>query len=200
MSYWSVPSPKPIPPFIRVMVFIDGGYLREGIKKMFGHDQIDFDLLVESICCKFHIFPEACEVTRIYYYDAIVDASFDLQRHKDQRAYFHKVGLFPRFEVKLGRLIKDGSGNYRQKGVDILISVDMLAKAFQNFYDAALFIGGDDDFVDLINAVKNLTNKKVFGVTFQHNASQRLLESLDDSIILTKNDCQKAVNAEKEKK
>lgn len=199
MSYFGVQPQKPIPPFTRVMVFIDGGYLREGVKKMIGHDKINFGYMVKFFRYKFHLLPEESEVTRIYYYDAIVDASVDLQRHKQQREYFHKVGLYPRFEVKLGRLIKEGNGKYRQKGVDILISVDMLAKAFQNFYDLALFIGGDDDFVDLINAVKNLTNKKVFGFAFQHNVSNRLLESLDNSIILTKKDCENVADTKTEK-
>ena len=53
----------------------------------------------------------------------------------------------------------------------------------------AVFIGGDDDFVDLINAVKRLTNKEVYGVAFQNNASQRLLESFDGSHIITEEHC-----------
>ena len=181
--------PSAVPPFLKVMVFVDGGYLREGYKKLIGHENIHFDGLVQGVTWKFKIFEDKGEVTRVYYYDAIVDASDDLQKHKQQKKFFHGIGLIKGFEVKLGRLVKTGSGDYRQKGVDISIAIDMLTKAFQNFYDVAIFIGGDDDFVDLINTVKNLTNKKVYGVAFQHNVSQRLLESFDNSYILTKEDC-----------
>lgn len=185
---------SPIPPFLKVMVFIDGGYVRDGFKKMVGHDNINFEQLVYNVGGNFNLSRERCEVTRIYYYDGIVESAEDHNRHKQQKEYFHTVGIQQNVEVNLGRLVKDGKGRYRQKGVDILISVGMLAKAFQNFYDVALFMGGDDDFVDLINAVKNLTNKKVFGVAFEHNVSQRLLESFDSSHILTKDDCTYSVN------
>ena len=183
-----------MPPFIRAMVFVDGGYLREGYKKLLGHDKIAFKRLVDNLSYRFNILPDTNEITRVYYYDAIVDASDDLEKHKQQKKYFHNVGLLPSFEVKLGRLVKTGSGEYRQKGVDILISIDMLTKAFQNFYDLAIFIGGDDDFADLIGTVKNLINKKVYGASFQHNVSQRLLESFDSSYIITKKDCNEAVD------
>ena len=177
-------------PYKQVMVFIDGGYLREGFKKLVGHEDIDFNNLV------WWLVPSATgmrsgqyEVARIYYYDAIVEASDDLNKHKEQKEFFHKIGLNRDFEVKLGRMVKTGSGEYRQKGVDILIAVDMSTKAFQNFYDIAVFIGGDDDFVDLVDTIKNLTNKKVCGAAFQHNVSPRLLESFDKSYIINKEIC-----------
>lgn len=188
MSIFRLPQPA-IPRFIEAMAFIDGGYLREGYKKLLGHENIHFESLVNNVAWNFQISENTGEMTRIYYYDAIVDASDDLQKHKEQKKFFHEIGLNQGFEVKLGRLVKTGSGDYRQKGVDIYIAIDMLTKAFQNFYDVAIFIGGDDDFVELINTVKNLTNKKVYGVAFQHNVSQRLLEGFDSSYILTKEDC-----------
>lgn len=187
-------GPRPIPPFIRAMVFIDGGYLRDGFKKLLGHDKIDFGKLINSLVCYKSRIMDKGEVTRVYYYDAIVDASVDPEKHTQQKKYFHNIALYPDFEVKLGRLVKTGTGEYRQKGVDILISIDMLTKAFQNFYDVAVFVGGDDDFVDLVDTVKNLTNKKVYGGAFQHNVSQRLLESFDSSYIITKEDCDDAVD------
>jgi len=178
-----------VAPFLNVMAFIDGGYLREGFKKLAGHNEIGFKQMVSRLMNKFHIFESEGELTRVYYYDAIVEASVDPKKHNEQKEYFHRVGLIPSFEVKLGRLIKTGAGEYKQKGVDILISIDMLTKAFQNFYDVAIFIGGDDDFKDLIDTIKDLTNKKVNGVAFQHNVSSRLLESFDKSYILTRDDC-----------
>jgi len=195
MSVFTVPRPKPVPPFVHAMVFIDGGYLRNGFRELLGHDKINFEYLVEHlVASEFEVKPFKGEVTRVYYYDAIVDVSEDLEKHRLQKEYFHKVGLVSDFEVKLGRLIKTGSGEYRQKGVDIQISIDMLTKAFQNFFDVAVFVGGDDDFVDLINTVKNLTNKKVYGVAFQHSVSQRLLESFDISYIMDKEFCDNSVD------
>lgn len=183
---------SPIPPFKHVMVFIDGGYLREGLEKITKEYEINFNTLVDVLEYEFGLSESNSQRTRVYYYDAIVEASDDIEKHKKQKEYFHNLAIDNCFEVKLGRQVKSGKGGHRQKGVDILICIDMLTKAFQNFYDIAIFIGGDDDFVDLIKIVKNFTNKQVYGVAFQHNVSPRLLENFDVSHLITKEDCHRA--------
>lgn len=65
-------------------------------------------------------------------------------------------------DVKLGDLIRDSQGKLKQKGVDILISVDMVIKAFLNHYDVAILIAGDRDFVPAVRAVRELTGKYVY--------------------------------------
>jgi uncharacterized protein (TIGR00288 family) len=47
------------------------------------------------------------------------------------------------------------------KRVDITLSVDMLVHAYQKNYDVAVLIAGDEDYVPLVEAVKN-TGRRVF--------------------------------------
>ena len=63
----------------------------------------------------------------------------------------------------------------------------MLTKAFQNHYDIAGFLGGDDDFVDLIETVKDSAGKRVFGLYFEEHISNRLLDAFDFSFNLSYN-------------
>jgi hypothetical protein len=63
----------------------------------------------------------------------------------------------------------------------------MLTKAFQNHYDIAAFLGGDDDFIDLIDSVKEVAGKRVYGFYFSHNASKRLLKAFDSKFDLSYN-------------
>jgi NYN domain len=42
----------------------------------------------------------------------------------------------------------------RQKGVDVLLAVDMLAASFRQAFDVAILIAGDADFVPLIHEVR----------------------------------------------
>lgn len=37
-----------------------------------------------------------------------------------------------------------------QKGVDTLIALDMILKAFQDYYDFAFLLAGDANFVDIV--------------------------------------------------
>lgn len=49
----------------------------------------------------------------------------------------------------------------------------------------ALLLAGDDDYVDLIKAVKDVSGKRVYGAYFPDNASERLIKSFDQQIELT---------------
>ena len=166
------------------MIFIDGGYLREEVKRVFGHDNIDFaflPLLLNSSIRRGHIHPE---LIRVYYYDAIVEHK-DL-KYDEQNSYFERIQETNDYEVKLGRGIKTKDGRYRQKGVDVLLAVDMITKAFLNHYEIAVLLGGDDDYVDLVKSIKDFTGKRIVGAYFQGHVSKRLAKSFDGGITLSK--------------
>jgi uncharacterized LabA/DUF88 family protein len=90
----------------------------------------------------------------------------EVDKYKEQEEYLQilrKRSDF--FEVRLGRLKKDGKGLFRQKGVDTLIAIDMLSKAYENHYDVAAIFSGDEDLLDVVTAVKN-AGKQVYGIYF----------------------------------
>jgi uncharacterized LabA/DUF88 family protein len=80
------------------------------------------------------------DLIRVYYYDAIAEK----QSSSDTR--LQKIQATDHYELRLGRLKDDGKGRSRQKGVDTLIAIDMISKAYENHYDVAILIAGDDDF------------------------------------------------------
>jgi len=171
------------------MIFIDGGYLRNGVNHVLGDTKADKkisyrelkDFIVSQVA-KEGIQPE---LIRAYYYDAIVDSEKYPEESKKQKAYFAKVQKRKSYELRLGRLVKTQDG-YRQKGVDIQLTLDMLSKGFLGHYDVAAFVGGDDDFRDLIYAVKNLAGRRVFGFYFSYNTHDEMKDSFDVEIVLTK--------------
>jgi uncharacterized LabA/DUF88 family protein len=179
------------------MIFIDGGYLRRGIRQIFKNEKmdenIDFDKLRDYLMRVVASQGIKPELIRAYYYDAQVDVREDSVKHKKQEAFFKKVRLRKSYELRLGRLIKTDHED-RQKGVDILIAVDMLSKGYLKHYNIAAFLGGDDDFLDLIAAVKNLAGRRVFGFYFSHNISGRLKDCFDVESELTKERAQEFVN------
>lgn len=168
------------------MIFIDGGYLRSKIKEKFGHDKIDFSGLPWILADKAKWGTIHMEFSRIYYYDAIVDYKEDKEKHEAQESYFENIRKINNYEVKLGRLIKTSKENgYRQKGVDVLLAVDMISKAHLNHYDIALLLAGDDDYLDMVKSIKDFTGKRVYGAYFESNASKKLIESFDKRIPIT---------------
>jgi len=97
----------------------------------------------------------------------------ETHKYKEQTDYVHRIREHSHFEVGLGRLKKDGKGGFRQKGVDTLIAIDMLTKAYENQYDIAGLISGDEDLLDVVMAVKN-TGKLVYGAHFSNHISEEL--------------------------
>ena len=180
----------------RVYVFIDGGYIRSIIENIpEGKDVLNdvkkyADLLTyirNRYCSSSEI-----EVVRMLYYDAIVQMENDSKRHREQRDFFNKLQLhIPFFEVKLGDLVKTGKGLYRQKGVDTLIAIDMITKAYLDHYDVAILVAGDRDFVNVVKAVKDYTGKIVYGIYEPAHVSEELLRVLDWRRPIVKEDLQK---------
>lgn len=180
--------PKPPKPFERVMVFIDGGYLRELCKKYFGHDNIDFrefrSQLIENFN-KYDVNPFQADLIRIYYYDAIVEEGHP--KYKAHREYFDDIEDRYSFTVRLGRLVKSSKKKFKQKGVDILMAIDALTKAYQDHYDTGFFLVGDRDFLPLIEAVKD-AGKKTFCISHVPACSLDLMRCFDYRISFDKED------------
>lgn len=168
-------------PLERVMVFVDGAYLRELCKRFGGHDDINFAHLSWVFIRMFETFtqgikPSQANLIRIYYYDAIVD-----EKHTDyeaQKKYFELIDQQYAYTVKLGKLVRSPKTKFKQKGVDILMAIDALTKAYRNHYETGMFLIGDGDFKPLIEAVKD-AGKKTIGVFHQPTCSKDLARSFD---------------------
>jgi uncharacterized LabA/DUF88 family protein len=169
----------------RVMVFIDGGYLRTYLTQLFGNDDLDYMKLADYLRASAaygNLFPE---LIRAYYYDAMADQN-EKEKREQQKAYLQKIKAVDYFEVRLGRLKRQNEGGFKQKGVDTLIAIDMITKAYQNHYDAAILVAEDEDLLDLLNAVKN-TGKRMFGAYFKKYITPELKESFDKRLTLHHN-------------
>jgi len=61
----------------------------------------------------------------------------------------------------------------------------MLTKAYRDHYDIAVLLAGDDDFLDLVMAVKN-AGKTIYGAYFLDSVSQGLANEFDRRLFLKK--------------
>ena len=187
----------------RVMVFIDGHYLEKVIDDKKWTDKGSVGLIYQNIpnflvgqTQRGSVKPE---LERAYYYNALTNLK-DLDNIKDQKERdnlekkmkeiiqkneprFDAIRLLDMFDVRLGRLVYSKNGEPRQKGVDSLIAIDMLSKAFKKDYDEAVLVAGDSDFVEVVKAVKD-AGVKVAGVFFKENTSKELIQSFDKQIVL----------------
>lgn len=133
-------------------IFIDGAYLNQVLKKHFRETEIDFLKFSESIC-------ERTETKRLrtYYYNCLPfqrkDNAEDSQRIQNMEKFLTKLRRLPRFEVKLGRLQLIG-GFFKQKMVDILMSLDIVDLCYSRQIQHAILVAGDSDFVPAIKQAR----------------------------------------------
>jgi uncharacterized LabA/DUF88 family protein len=165
------------------MVFIDGGYLRKALRDLFGRDDFNFagfstELLVHQADWRSHWG----EVQRTYFYDALISLSDDADMHAKQTAYFDRISMMEGCEVKLGTLV-NGKDGLRQKGVDTLLAIDMVSKAYTNQYEVAILVSGDSDLEPVVRAVKE-TGKRVCGAFVTGSAAEHLVRQFDKRLEL----------------
>jgi len=90
------------------------------------------------------------------------------------------------WKIGFGQLLKTSEG-YHEKGVDVLISVDLLVGAYENLYDTAILVSSDTDLIPAIEKVR-LKGKKVEYIGFSHKPSYGLIKNSDIRKLLTKED------------
>ncbi len=135
--------------------FVDGGYFRaegklQGIDFPNPHSTIEYVMSAVREMGGYSPTIGSVFARRLYFYDA-TDPVSGPPRPGHRKKYWEAVERLHDTEVKLGAI---RGKPRRQKGVDILLAVDMLVGAFNKLFDVAVLISGDEDFVPLVVEVK----------------------------------------------
>lgn len=189
--------------FSNLILFIDNAYLLRLRNHFFkGGLKYSIKKLATILSSKL-----LCDLQKIFLYDAppfqSPSPSLDEKKRKESydkfTSYLRKDGII----VKEGRTQRIKVGNdyvFRQKGVDMLMGIDMVSiKEDLAEVQNAAFISGDSDFVPVI---KKLMHQKINVILFTYfernrkspfSKSNELLRSLNYHFIkITKEDFEKA--------
>jgi len=162
----------------RISIFIDGSNLYYSLQD-FGISKIDFQKLV-------NILKKDRLLVFVFYYNAPLDISIDAKKYWDQQKFFDALRRIPGFNVVLARLRKhkreDGTFKFEVKRDDICLAVDLVSGAYENLYDTALIVSGDEDFVPAIRKVQKL-GKKVENIYCTYICAVRILKSIKRKLV-----------------
>ena len=98
------------------------------------------------------------------------------------------------WELGFGHMLK--TDVYHEKGVDVLMAVDLIVGAYENLYDTAILVSSDTDLLPAMQKVRQL-KKKIEYIGFGHRPSfamqahasiSRLITTLDISSFLKTED------------
>ncbi len=189
----------------RVMIFIDGAYLQNHIPHV-EHGEINYSALAGHLISNSNFGSPT--LVRCYFYDGLQDPDQDLsyleeqgevtkrknenkEQHLKKKEALEKIAMLDYFEVRKGKAVyyksndkkRLGKWFYRQKGVDSLIAIDILTKAYQDHYDVGVLVAGDSDFIEIVKAVKN-SEVNIMGAYFEENMSRELEHEFDRKLLL----------------
>ncbi|OGJ19894.1 hypothetical protein A3K73_01045 [Candidatus Pacearchaeota archaeon RBG_13_36_9] len=140
----------------KTIVLIDGAYLSY-VSKYFGKGKplkYKIERFVINICKGLNLF---CD--EIYYYTAPpykspVPTESEKQRQRNYDKFISKLKLVkPKIVVREGRCQKIDN-SFQQKGVDTLMTMDLLKISSQKKANSVVIITSDTDFVPIINDIK----------------------------------------------
>jgi len=182
----------------RVMIFVDGGYIRKKLLDNYNKESLNYQKFGEFLAKNFPNNSGAhIDLIKLYYYDGMpsledidkfrsTESGDELKKREDkikekiesQKQYLNKISLSDYCDVKKGRLVMKGDLSFEQKGIDTKIATDMISKAFMGHYDVAILVTGDTDFIEVIEEVKT-AGCTVVGAYFDEGMPQELLHVFD---------------------
>ena len=159
----------------RVMVFIDGSNLYHVLNQHFSRNDIKFGKFAEKLAGDRNL-------VRTYYYN--IKQEQKGRGSEDQEKFLSALYDIPYLEVKLG-IVKQRGDAMVEKGVDMMIGVDILKNAYEDLCDTAILVSGDGDFYPALQAAKD-QGKHVEIAAFDTNISPETARIADLHIKLNK--------------
>ena len=159
----------------RVMVFIDGSNLYHVLNQHFSRNDIKFGKFAEKLAGERNL-------VRTYYYN--IKQEQRGRGSEDQEKFLSALYDIPYLEVKLG-IVKQRGDAMVEKGVDMMIGVDILKNAYEDLYDTAILVSGDGDFYPALQAAKD-QGRHVEIAAFETNISPETARIADLHIKLNK--------------
>jgi len=162
----------------RVAIFIDGSNLYHALRSSLGRYDLNFAEFANKLRGSRSLF-------RTYYYNVLQDPSQRAEGYREQQEFLNALRETPYLEVRLGST-KLAQGVPVEKGIDVMLSTDLLHFAWNNLYDVAVLVSGDSDFAYALQAAKNM-GKHVEVAYFESSVSKDLLDVADNRHLLDRN-------------
>ncbi len=136
----------------RAVVFIDNGYLSAILRDEFNQARIDYLTLSEIIC-------KGYSRLRTYVYDCLPYQSNpptpeQKALYSGKVKFFKALGDLPSFQPRFGKQ-RPRAGGFIQKGVDVLLAIDLIKLSSKGQIQKAFLIAGDGDFAPVVEAAKD---------------------------------------------
>lgn len=176
----------------RVAIVIDGSNFYHRLRELELRNLLRFDYRGFAQ----HLASSRRSVSQRYYIGAVREEYGNPKSRELMRDQRRLVGNLRKheWEVCFGHMLKT-DGVYHEKGVDVLIAVDLLIGAYEDRYDTAILVSSDTDLIPALAKVRG-RGKRVEYVGFSHKPSYGLITHSDIRRLLRKEELERFVPEE----
>ena len=163
----------------RITIFIDGSNFYHSTAKK--GKKVKFEKLINELT-------RNRELINVFYYVAPLDYKTNPKKYWSHQRFLDRLRNISKFKVVLCTLKKVENNRkieFIVKGDDIHLANDFLEGAYENLYDTAIIVSGDEDFVPIIKTAQKL-KKKIGNAYFKSSSSQALRKICNFSVPLDK--------------
>lgn len=147
----------------RVAVFLDGGYVAKLTKEVFTDGngspmRVDFAAFARQLAHE-----RGGDLLRCYYYhcppyQSQYPSDDERLRQRNYDRFVYSLRQLKQLQLREGRLRRtfdaQGEAAFLQKGVDVLLAIDMVKLAMKGAIQQAILVASDADFVPAVRALK----------------------------------------------
>jgi len=176
----------------RAVVFVDGSNWYHKLKKLLNahlaiganevKPPVDFDLFgfAQNL-----IAPDTLIEIR-YYIGKVRRVKGDIKSEAMYANQQRLIGFLQQQNVTIGfgHLINYPDGSFHEKGVDILLAVEMMRLVLEKKYDVAYLVSSDTDLVPAVNECRRLGSEVVYVGSSLHGQSFGLTKVCNRTILL----------------
>jgi len=170
----------------RVLIIIDGNNFYHRLKELKLKNLLSFDYekLTQYLIGKRKL------VLRKYYIGAIREEPNNPKSKKLMAGQQKLLGKLQKqgWEIGLGHMLRTDA--YHEKGVDVLMAVDLLIGAYEDKYDTVILVSSDTDLIPAITKVRSM-KKKIEYIGFSHKPSYAMIANSDVRRLLVKEELEK---------
>ncbi len=175
----------------RICIIIDGSNFYHRLKEMRLIRLLHFDYGAFAD----YLASKRGHTTKRYYIGAVREEENNpkskilMRNQRKLVGYLQKHG----WQIRFGTMLK--TDGYHEKGVDVLMAVDLLVGAYENQYDTAIVVSSDTDLIPVFAKIRQM-RKKVEYIGFSHKPSLGIITNSDIRRLLTANDCNQFLPAD----
>lgn len=167
----------------RLMIFIDGANVLKGWSTYCFQNKIqkrvDYGKLIEHLS-------SGHKLIRPYFYDAVPDPQTGNKFKFLDKLHSLGITISTKIVQKRNKSCKKcGATDIVdvQKGVDVALVTDLMSLCFEDAYDLAIVVSGDNDFSDAVKYIKS-KGKKCWVAAFKGSLSGELKRTCDRVIAI----------------